>query len=433
MHITIRRLWGGVLTAGLIGAVAVAGQPAAGAHSGPVSRSAAPVLDWSAFGTQAIVAPPNPASPNLRGSASSLVLEGILHITIYDTVEALVPGRARPYVAHVPERPGASAAAAVATAVHHVLATRIPTQQGFLDTTYNTYLDGVGEGRAKQEGIALGAQVAEEILAWRANDGFGATPRWQQPMPGPGVWEPSIAGAPPGDLILTEVRPLSLRSRDQFRPGPPPALESDRYAEDFDEVKRFGRADSQDRSTLQTETARFWSEQTGQQLNRALRQLAVARNLDLLGTARMLAVAHLSGADAALACWDAKYYYNLWRPFHAVPRADTDRNPATTADQTWTPLINLSFPEYPSGHACVSGAITRAVAWYFGTHNVSMTINSLAAGAGPARTYPNLAAVRADVAEARILSGLHFRFSMEVGDRLGARVARWVTARFPGC
>lgn len=418
------RRWGaiavGTLALSLLGAAApaTAAQGHGGHRSGAPTRGPAePVLTWNAYAEQ--------ASSAGRPPASTFVLLGITHVAIYDTAVALgLP--ARPYLTRQWAPPATSAAAAVATAAYDVLSARVPAQRSFLDPTYANYLAAIPDSPAKQHGIALGRRVAEQVLAWRTGDGLGNVVTWTQPPPGPGVWEPT-APTPPVDLVLTQVRPLGLRTNDQFRPAGPPALTSREYARDVNEAQRLGRVDSTERTAYQTETARFWSDQTAVQWNRTVRQLAADRGLNLGQAARLLAMVHLSTGDAAIACWDAKFAYVSWRPVHAIQRADTDGNPATVADPTWQPLLNANHPEYTSGHACVSTAATTALQAYFDRSNLTVTVRSTTTGT--ARTYHSLAAILDDVTVARIAAGLHFRYAMRDGERLGRRVATWLLDR----
>jgi hypothetical protein len=227
--------------------------------------------------------------------------------------------------------------------------------------------------------------------------------------------------------VLTQVRPLVLRSRAQFRPDGPDVLTSKRYARDVAEVASLGRKDSATRTAVQTETAMFWSEHTAQQWTRALLRLASDRKLTLSEAASMLALVHVTTGDALIACWEAKYHYRFWRPVHAIQRADTDGNPRTTADPTWQPLLNANHPDYPSGHACFTAGATRALQSYFHTSRLPLTFDSLVTGT--TRSYDRLPAIRAEVQEARILSGLHFRHAMQDGDQLGTDVANWIAHR----
>jgi hypothetical protein len=402
--------------AGLVSGAASSAAPAKHTSAALAKgTSAAPVLDWSRIATQSIVTG--------RPPASSEVLLGIVHVAIADTVAAL--GHGRTFVSDVRSDRHASAASAVATAAYDVLKVRAPSTS--LETTYADYLAGMPDGTAKARGIALGREVAADVLAWRAGDGFGNQVPYVPRTPGPGVWE-QTAPTPPVDLVLTQVRPLTLRSRTQFRPDGPDPLTSKRYARDVAEVAALGRKDSTTRTAVQTEGAMFWSEQTAQQWSRALLRLAGDRGLSLSAAARMLALVHVSTGDALIACWEAKYHYRFWRPLHAIQRADTDGNPRTTADPTWQPLLGANHPDYPSGHACFTGAVAQALRSYFGTDRLPLTIDSQITST--TRHYSSLTAVRRDVEEARIASGLHFRHAMRDGDRLGAAVAEWTARRF---
>ena len=199
------------------------------------------------------------------------------------------------------------------------------------------------------------------------------------------------------------------QSASQFRPDGPNSLTSQEYADDFNQVKELGRIDSTTRTPEQTTEALFWTDHDIRQWNDGLLRLAAARGLDLVQTARMLAMAHVAGGDAMIACFDAKYHYWFWRPFQAIPQADTDGNPATVADPSWKPLgTTPNFPEYPSAHACHSTAVVAALDAFFGTDKVPFTLDSRVTGHDDAH-YRRLHDVVKDVDRARVLVGFHFR------------------------
>jgi PAP2 superfamily len=404
--------------------VAVCGSaPVALAHSGhsqPADGSAEPVLTWNANATQAITAG--------RPPASSTVLLGIVHVAMYDTAVALGLDE-EAFLTQQSTPANTSAAAAIATATYEVLVARVPSQQAFLDSTYRDYLAGIPDGKAKQRGVALGDRVADEVIAWRANDGFdNPPPPFVQPPPGPGVWEPT-APTPPVDIVLTQVRPLVMQAAGQFRPAAPPALMSERYVTDFAEVKAIGKADSAIRTAQQTETANFWTENGAVTWNRAMRALAIAKNLNLGQATRMFTMVDVSAADGVIGCWEAKFHYNRWRPVQAIQRADTDGNPATSPDPTWQALHSVNHPEYPSGHSCLSTAVTTALRAFFHRDDVGFAVQSSVTST--TKWFGSFSAAQADVTEARIYSGLHFRYSMEAGAQLGRAAARWaLTHRF---
>jgi hypothetical protein len=272
------------------------------------------------------------------------------------------------------------------------------------------------------------------MLAKRANDGREADPMLADlgpPPPGPGVWErnPGNPLPPVLGLRLPRIRPLALESASQFRPDGPNPLTSAEYAEDFQQVKEFGRFDSSARTAEQTTEALFWTDHDARQWNDGMLRLAVDQELDLVQAARMLAMAHVGGADALIACFDAKYHYWFWRPYQAIARADTDGNPATEPDATWRPLRTTpNHPEYPSAHACHSTAVAEALRAFFGTDNVRFTLDSRVTGT--TREYDRFHEAVQDVNEARVLVGFHFRNSDQEGSSLGRRVGRYVVERF---
>lgn len=420
-------------------------------HAEAASPAATPVIDWSNEARRAIV----PASAGAENFGNKFpgeagVYMGIVHAAIYDAAVAIEGGGyelyAGPYDPPLIAPPGTSAEAAIATAAYRTLVglyVRLPNgvvvgldpaQRHFLDDDYAAYMAAIPEGQAKSDGIALGGRVAAAMLAKRANDGREADPMLADlgpPPPGPGVWErnPGNPLPPVLGLRLPRIRPLALESASQFRPDGPNPLTSAEYAEDFQQVKEFGRFDSSARTAEQTTEALFWTDHDARQWNDGMLRLAVDQELDLVQAARMLAMAHVAGADALIACFDAKYHYWFWRPYQAIARADTDGNPATEPDATWRPLRTTpNHPEYPSAHACHSTAVAEALRAFFGTDSVRFTLDSRVTGT--TREYDRFHEAVQDVNEARVLVGFHFRNSDQEGSSLGRRVGRYVVERF---
>lgn len=384
------------------------------------SHEARAVAAWSLIAQNAIVT----VARKFPGEAA--VYMGIVHAAIYDAVVA-VEGGYRPYATAPPAPPDTSVEAAVAAAAHRVLVGRFPDQQASLDEAYLAYLNGIEESDAKVNGIRLGEDVGVSMLLLRANDGLEAVVPFVQPPPGPGVYQPTAA-APPLGTRMPRVRPLALEHPFQFRPAGPPALQSREYVKAFNEVKDLGRVDSTARSAEQTAVARFWTDHDVPQWNRNLLRLAEARGLTAIETARLLAMAHVAGGDAMIACFDAKYQYLSWRPVHAIQRADTDGNAHTAPDPTWQPVLPTpNHPEYPSAHACHTAAIVVALESFFGPGRVNLSLDSLVTG--DTRHYRRFRDVIAEVNNARVWAGFHFRHSQEDGSRLGRRVGRFVVAR----
>jgi hypothetical protein len=413
----LRRLIGATMLALSVAAVTATAQATSRTSISTTAQGNA-VTDWNEIAQNAIVVG--------RPPASSLVLEGIVQAAIYEATVA-IEGGYEPFVAAPTVPRPASTAAAVAAAARGVLVPRVPGQAGAVDAQYAAYLATIPDGPAKANGIAVGEQVAQEILAWRAGDGFDNVVPYVQLPPGPGVFEP-VLPTTPVDVKLKQVRPLTLASNSQFRPDGPNPLTSAAYAEDFNEVKAYGRADSAVRTPEQTEIALFWSENAAVQWPRTLRQLAIGHALGLAETARMLALTQVAGADAALACFDAKYHYLFWRPIHAIRRADTDGNPATAADPTWTPLLFVNHPEYAGAHGCLTKAVTQTLAAFFGTDKVAFSMDSTVTGT--THYYKRFKEAAKEVYDARTWAGLHFRNSTMEGAWIGRKVARYVQANF---
>jgi hypothetical protein len=385
-----------------------------------------PVVDWSLEAQRAIVPPPAGHGHKFPGEAA--VYMAIVHVAIYEAAVALQGGY-RPYALSLTAPANPSPAAAIAAAVHGVLVALLPTQRGDLDDTYARYVSRLPADDARARGLVVGERVAAGIVAMRAHDGRNAEPEYrQQPPPGPGVFEPDPT-RPVLGLRLSRIRPLALDSPWQLRPDGPTLLTSREYATDFEEVKRLGRFDSTARTDRQTGDALFWTDHDLRQWNEGMLRLAADRGLDLVRTARMLAMAHVSGGDAMIACFDAKYHYMFWRPAVAIPRADADGNPATEADTTWRALRAApNFPEYPSAHACHSSAVAEALSAFFGTGAVHFSLDS--AVTGTMRRYSHLHDAVKDVEVSRVLAGFHFRNSDREGSILGRNVARVVVGRF---
>jgi len=359
------------------------------------------------------------------------VYMGIVHAAIYDAALA-IDGGYEPYAWAVEAPRGASAAAAVATAAHHTLIGLQPAlgltaaQQAVLDGHYADYLAAIPDTPAKADGIAVGQQVAQAVLALRADDGRERNPQLPDldpPPPGPGIW--SSGGGPALGLRLPGMKPLALESASQFRPDGPPHLSSRAYAVDFREVAAFGRADSTVRRPDQTAQALFWTDHDLRQWNDGMIALAADARLGLVETARMLALAHVAGGDAMIACFDAKYTYWSWRPVQAIQQADSDGNAATIVDATWQPLRPTpGHPEYPSAHACHTTAVAEALTAFFGGRRFAFTLDSRATSTTH-RFRSFYEAVR-DVDDARVLAGFHFRHADEDGTLLGWWVAHYV-------
>lgn len=362
----------------------------------------------------------------------------IVHVAIYDAVES-IDQRYEPYHAVVPGATG-SLSAAAAKAGHDVLLGLFPTQSTTLDTAYTNYLLANGINPL-DPGVAVGAQAAAEILALRSNDGrFPVNPPPFLGSPAIGQWRPtpSLLPGPPPSLApglapwVADVKPFTMNNNSQFRVDPPPALSSDTWADDYDEVKSVGSLNSTTRTAEQTDIGYFWADSGPILWQNALRY--ISRNyLDSVGdAARMFALADTALADAQIACWDSKYFYNFWRPITAIRLGDQDGNPDTDPDPNWQPLINTpNFPEYPSGHASVSGSVSHMLRLFFGTDELNFQMTTTNPNAlQKTRTFARFSQAEDEVINARVYVGIHFRNSDRVARTQGLRVAHWVFKNF---
>ena len=296
-------------------------------------------------------------------------------------------------------RPGTSASAAVAVAAHDVLIAYFPASAANLDADLAASLAKIPNGRAERKGIEIGRRAAAAMVASRVDDGRNANIVYTR-APAPGIWQPPPTGMAVSWLGF--VKPLVQRTPITVDGSDP--IDSAAYAADFDEVKRLGSANSTERTAAQTETARFYSVNPVLQMREALLGHLDSHPLSLARTARLFAALDAATADALIQGWRLKYDIGFWRPFQAIPAADTDGNEATTPDASWTPLLPTPpYPDYVSGHALVVSAFTATVGPVLG-NNIPLLLKSSATGTD--RTYPSLSAIEADALVSRVVSSL---------------------------
>ncbi|SDS58356.1 hypothetical protein SAMN04488543_2002 [Friedmanniella luteola] len=400
-----RALLSAVLALLLVGFLA---QPTVGAP--PSRRGVQVVLDWERIGIRTVYT--DAASPIPSGT----LYLGLMSLAVDRAVRA-ASGRHR-----------TSAPAAAAVAAHDVLRTYFPASAARLDDDLAGTLAEVGRGRSTRNGVRLGHAVAARLVASRVGDGIPAA--GEQPLTyrrdvAPGVWQPPAAGM----LVpwLGYVEPLVLR-----RPVPvdgPDALGSAAYAADYAEVRRVGRATAAatDRSSEQTAIATFFNSNVVLLYHEALIRHLEASPLSLTRTAHLFAAIDAASADAAIRCWQLKYEFGFWRPFQAVAGAADDGNPATTAESGWTPLLATPpYPDYVSGHGCLTSAFAGATRALLGGA-VPLRLHSATTNSD--RSYPTLSALEEHALQARIWSGLHFRDAMEDAYRVGHVTAERVVAQ----
>jgi hypothetical protein len=347
-------------------------------------------------------------------------------LAMYDAASA-IDGRYQPYAVtpHAPAA-GASLDAAVSAAAYGVLRGLFPNRAALYQGAYDKAVDALPAGPARDKGLALGAEVAAAMLARRANDGRSVEVPAYTPATEAGKYQgPSAMMA-----YVPSIRPFSLARIGQFRPGPPPALTSAAYAASFNETKTMGGSASTTRSAAQSEGALFQTEAPWYALTRNFGRFARSTT-DAAEAARLLAAIYVVNADAMLACFDAKYFYNSWRPNSAIVHADLDGNAATVADPAWaSSQLTPNHPEYPAAHSCTAGGMAAMLRLYYGSGEVAFFFDSQASGS--IHHYESVEAMQRDGSEARINGGMHFRYSTVAGEKLGAEVAEWVMQRHFG-
>jgi hypothetical protein len=314
-----------------------------------------------------------------------------------------------------------------------------------VETSYASALAGIGDGSEKTRGIELGRAAAEAILALRAGDGSDTPLLVFDYVQGtaPGEWR-FTPGAPlafaPG---WGNVTPFVLKNSSQFRSGPPNALTSNKYTQDFNEVKRLGGdgvTTPSDRTADQTEIARFWVESSPLQWNRIARAVAADRGLDSWESARLFGLLNMALADGYVSSFAAKFQvYKFWRPVTAIRNAANDGNPNTAADTTWTPLVqNPATPEHPSGHGVEGGAAAQVLERFFGTDHVRFQTCSTTLPAGSRcsdsspvlRRFTSFSQAADENGLSRILVGFHFRTAVAAGIEQGRKIGDRAVDRF---
>ncbi len=318
-------------------------------------------------------------------------------------------------------RPGASVDTAIAVANRNVLLQLVPAQKAAIDQAYEAALARVTDGEdARSAGIAVGEQAATAAVGWYGAQKMRAIEPYR-PVSNPGVYIPTV------DVAAWNwgARPTwILKSSDQLRPPPPPALNSQDWAKDYDEVNRLGGLNSTQRSAEQTEIALFWQATVPTIYYPVLRSVAQAPGREITRNARLLAIAGQAMDDALIAVFDAKYFYRFWRPVTAIRNGDRDENEATTLVPDWEPLIATPMhPEYPCAHCIVSGTVAGLIRADLGDEPCPLLSTTSPALPGVTRSWKTPDEFAQEVADARVFDGVHYRTSAVVGTAMGARLA----------
>jgi hypothetical protein len=416
----------------LVGALAVAVTASLSVASAkPPKPTAVPpdaVLIWNTNTVNAVR-----ASTPTKFQTDGMVYMSYVQAAVYDAVTK-IEGRYQPYHDFaVAVGPSASVEAAVAAAARTTLDYYLPDQQPVVDAQYTAYIASLSGNVSG--GVAVGEAAAQDIIAFRTGDGLkAATPSYGGIGPIlPGQWQlqPNQAVQTPW---LATMRPFLLEQASQFRAGPPPSLTSHRYAKDLNETEAYGALNSTVRTAEQKAIAYFWVGNNINQYNQTMQTVVGQHSMDLVDAAHLLAMGEIVATDAGIACYDSKFFYQFWRPITAIRNADKDGNPDTTADPAWQALLGVpGHPEYPSQHGCFTAGFSDALAAALHTKHLDVTMPGGENGSSVLTTtqhFNDVDDMQDQVVDARVWLGFHFRNSVNQGEALGNRVARWELKRY---
>ena len=383
------------------------------------TASADTVTDWNAKANEIFTAAGTGTAPAVRAMA-------ILETAQYEAVNAITkkyPAGELKLVA----APGASLDAAVAAANRAVLTKIVPAQQAAIDAAYQAAIGKIADGAPKTAGIELGEKAAAAVLAARADDGAMAKEAYR-PVTTPGVYVPTAIPVVPH---WGQRKPWAMKTSSQVRPAAPPALTSETWAKDYNEIKVMGDKASTKRTAEQTAIAVFWDTTQPTIYHGLLRSLSAAPGREITRNARLFAAAAEAADDALIAVFDAKYQYNFWRPITAIRNGDLDGNNATDREPSWLPLNDTPMhPEYPCAHCIMSGAIGAVMQADVGKGKLPLLTTTSPSAKGAQRSWKTIDAVVTEIANARVWAGLHFRNSANVGSAMGKQIGALVSAKF---
>ena len=403
------------------------------------------ILDWNLNAANALSNLPAATPPGVGMTPPVTVVHlAMVQGAVYDAVNAIDLANGRGHQPYISGLPAASASdsvdAAAATAAHNVLVNVLnalpapqpavlPAVLTWVEAAYTNTLAGISAGAAKDGGIADGAAAATAMLTLRAQDGRYGPFRFTAGF-GPGEWRPELpAFVSDPNAWIAKVQPFLLNTQSQFRTDGPQPLESGAYATEFNEVKSLGALTNSTRTPEQTALGLFYTDHAVAMWNRTFRAIAAQQGLTASDEARLFGMLNFAGADSLIGCFDSKAYWSFWRPITAIRLADTDGNPATTADPNWLPLAPTPpYPDEPSGFNCVTSGFMHTAQDFFGTNKMDFTVHSNATNAD--RDYTRFSDTWKDTIDARIYVGIHFRTADVHGVVLGQKVAHWLDKHY---
>lgn len=401
-----------------IGMIAILSMPMAAARA---DVSSDPVIEWNAI----MVTTTSGQNPFAQAR-----LAAITQLAVFEAVNAVTHDY-EPYLGTVTAPAGASGEAAAVAAAHAVLVNYLPTQVDALDDARDASLASIPDGQSEQDGVAVGEAAAAAMIALRAGDGSSPPQFYLPTTSDPGEWQTTPTCPAAGGILFhwQNVTPFGVRSNDQFRAAPPPALSSPAYARAYDEVLTVGGLASLERPADRSDIARLYNSLLAVAVwNGVGRQLADEEPMSLSGHARAFALLNMAINDGLTTVMESKYHYLFWRPETAIRAGDEDGNDRTAADAAYAPFIRTPcFPSYPSAHASGSYAARAVLArlWGAGGHSIVISTPALPGIEVP---YTTLKQITSDIDDARVYGGIHFRFDQDAGGTQGRHVGQYIFA-----
>jgi len=401
-----------------IAMIAILSMPMAAARA---DVSSDPVIEWNA-----IMA----TTTSGQNPFAQARLAAITQLAVFEAVNAVTHDY-EPYLGTVAAPAGASGEAAAVAAAHAVLVNYLPTQVDALDDARDATLASIPDGQSEQDGVAVGEAAAAAMIALRAGDGSSPPQFYLPTTSDPGEWQTTPTCPAAGGILFhwQNVTPFGVRSNDQFRAAPPPALSSPEYARAYDEVLTVGGFESLERPVDRSDIARLYNSLLAVAVwNGVGRQLADEEPMSLSGHARAFALLNMAINDSLTTVMESKYQYLFWRPETAIRAGDEDGNDRTAADATYAPFIQTPcFPSYPSAHASGSYAARAVLArlWGAGGHSIAISTPALP---GIEVHYTTLKQITSDIDDARVYGGIHFRFDQDAGGKQGRHVGQYIFA-----
>jgi hypothetical protein len=364
-------------------------------------------------------------------TASALITESKIGTPAAIRVMALVQTAVSRAVDAAERRPGmsltgASVDAAVAAANREALVRLLPAQKTSIMAAYNAALGRIPDGPAKHAGAMIGERHASAVLSARAHDDAAASVAYR-PHAAAGAYVPTVLPAIPQ---WPQRKPWLLGNAARFRPAPPPALTSDQWAREYNEVKELGGTVSTRRNAEQTEIARFWGYSLPAIYYGVVRSVAVQPGRNVARNARLYAMASQAMDDAMIGVFEAKYHYNFWRPVTAIRNGDIDGHDGTQRDAGWSSLIEAPVhPEYPSGHSILAAAVGAVLKADLGTDTPPTLSTSSPTAQGASRSWARIDDFVREVSDARIYAGIHYRAATVAGETMGQRIGELAASK----